>query len=74
MPRLNGNQLYAEMAQRWPGLPVVFISGYSYRDSVARGLIGEHREFLQKPLEAEQLARTVRRVLQARKSNQRAPS
>jgi PAS domain S-box-containing protein len=66
MPRLNGRQLHAEMRQRWPDLPVVFISGYSYSDSVARGLVGADREFLQKPLEPEQLARTVRQVLHAR--------
>jgi PAS domain S-box-containing protein len=72
MPRLNGNQLSAAMHQRWPDLPIVFISGYSHSDSVARGLVGEHREFLQKPLEPEQLARTVRRVLHARKSGGRA--
>jgi hypothetical protein len=33
---------------------------------VARGLVGADREFLQKPLEPEQLARTVRQVLHAR--------
>ena len=67
MPRLNGNQLYDELRRRWPEMPVLLISGYTYSDTVSRGLIGERREFLQKPIEPEQLARTVRRVLQARK-------
>ena len=70
MPRMNGNQLYAEIQQRWPETPMLFISGYTYSDSVSRGLIGEGREFLQKPIEPDQLARTVRRLLQAGK---RAP-
>jgi two-component system cell cycle sensor histidine kinase/response regulator CckA len=71
MPRINGNQLYAEIQQRWPETPVLFISGYTRSDTVSRGLIGERCEFLQKPMDPEQLARTVRRLLQARK---RAPS
>jgi len=71
MPRINGNQLYAEIQQRWPETPMLFISGYTYSDTVSRGLIGERCEFLQKPMEPEQLARTVRRLLQARK---RTPS
>ena len=70
MPRINGNQLYAEIQQRWPETPMLFISGYTHSDSVSRGLIGEGREFLQKPIEPDQLARTVRRLLQAGK---RAP-
>jgi two-component system, cell cycle sensor histidine kinase and response regulator CckA len=71
MPRINGNELYAEIQQRWPETPMLFISGYTYSDTVSRGLIGERCEFLQKPMEPEQLARTVRRLLQARKG---APS
>ena len=71
MPGIDGNQLYEEIQKRWPEMPMLFISGYTYSDTVSRGLIGERCEFLQKPMEPEQLARTVRRLLQAR---QRAPS
>ena len=71
MPRINGNQLYAEIQRRWPETPMLLISGYTHSDTVSRGLIGERCEFLQKPMEPEQLARTVRRLLQARKG---APS
>ena len=71
MPRVSGNQLYDEVQRRWPEMPMLLISGYTYSDTVSRGLIGERCEFLQKPIEPEQLARTVRRLLQARK---RAPS
>ena len=71
MPLINGNQLYAEIQRRWPETPMLFISGYAHSDTVSRGLIGEGCEFLQKPMEPEQLARTVRRLLQARKQ---APS
>ncbi len=63
MPRINGRQLWRELAKRWPDLPVLFISGYTGFDAVSKGLLDEGREFLQKPLDPEQLARKVRVIL-----------
>jgi DNA-binding NtrC family response regulator len=68
MPRLNGQQLSAELHGRWPGLPMLFISGYTNLDSVSRGLLEEGREFLQKPIEPDTLARKVRVMLGARQA------
>ena len=65
MPRLNGQQLSTELLNRWPELPVLFISGYTNLDSVSRGLVDEGREFLQKPIEPQVLARKVRAMLEA---------
>ncbi len=65
MPRLNGQQLSSELLKRWPELPVLFISGYTNLDSVSRGLVEEGREFLQKPIEPQVLARKVRAMLEA---------
>ncbi|MEP6689120.1 MAG: response regulator [Gemmatimonadales bacterium] len=62
MPRINGNQLYAESSSAGQTRRCCS-SGYTNSDTVSRGLIGERREFLQKPMEPEQLARTVRRLL-----------
>jgi hypothetical protein len=45
---------------------VLYISGYTGVDAIARGLMDEGREFLQKPLEPEALAGRVRRILDAR--------
>jgi DNA-binding response OmpR family regulator len=42
---------------------MLFISGYTNLDSVSRGLVEEGREFLQKPIEPEVLARKVRGLL-----------
>jgi DNA-binding response OmpR family regulator len=66
MPRVNGRQLWRELAKRWPDLPVLFISGYTGYDAVSRGLLEEGRDFLQKPLDPEALARKVRVMLTAR--------
>jgi DNA-binding response OmpR family regulator len=73
MPRLNGRQLSAELHQRWPELLVLFISGYTNLDSVSRGLVEEGREFLQKPIEPEVLARKVRGMLEAKKAGDGTP-
>ncbi len=47
MPRLGGLALAEQVAQRWPGLRVAFMSGYS-EDLIARTPRGE-RSFLAKP-------------------------
>jgi FixJ family two-component response regulator len=54
------------MAQRWPEVPVLFTSGYTGLEVVRRGLLDEGREFLQKPLASEALARKVRDMVDAR--------
>jgi PAS domain S-box-containing protein len=63
MPRMNGRQLWRELIKRWPDLPVLFISGYTGFDAVSRGLLEEGREFLQKPLDPDELARRVRVIM-----------
>jgi PAS domain S-box-containing protein len=63
MPRLSAQGLSTELHRRWPGLPVLFTSGYTSHDSVSRGLVEEEREFMQKPLEPEALAAKVRAML-----------
>ena len=69
MPGMGGKQLAAALEARWPGIPVLFISGYAGIDTVRRGLLEEGREFMQKPLEPDQLAIKVRQILDARRAN-----
>jgi FixJ family two-component response regulator len=66
MPGLGGKPLAASLQARWPGIPVLFISGYTGLDAVRRGLMDEGAEFMQKPLEPEALAKKVRQILDAR--------
>jgi two-component system cell cycle sensor histidine kinase/response regulator CckA len=65
MPHMGGRELAAHLAQRWPDVPVLFTSGYTGMDVVRRGLLEEGREFLQKPLAPEALARKVREMVDA---------
>ena len=68
MPGMGGKPLAEEIERRWPGLPVLFTSGYTGADAVHRGLLDEEREFMQKPLEPDALAQRVRRILDARRA------
>jgi CheY-like chemotaxis protein len=66
MPGLGGREMAARLAERWPDVPILFISGYTGMDVVRRGLLDEGDEFLQKPLAPEALARKVREMVDAR--------
>jgi PAS domain S-box-containing protein len=65
MPDLGGREMSLRLAERWPEVPVLFTSGYTGMDVVRRGLLDEGREFLQKPLAPEALARKVREMVDA---------
>jgi two-component system, cell cycle sensor histidine kinase and response regulator CckA len=64
MPNLSGRELGERLAELRPGLPVLFISGYTDDDVIRRGLLTPGSPFLQKPFEPDALARKVRQVLE----------
>ncbi len=64
MPTVGGRELGERLAELRPGLPVLFISGYTDDDVVRRGLLSPGSPFLQKPFEPDALARKVRQVLE----------
>jgi PAS domain S-box-containing protein len=68
MPGMGGRELAEKLAERWPGIPVLFTSGYTGLDVVSRGLLQEVRNFMQKPLEPDDLARRVRQMMDAKRS------
>jgi CheY-like chemotaxis protein len=59
MPRRNGRQLHDAVRKRWPGLPVLFISGHTGDEAVLQRLVPRGAPFLQKPFSPDALARTV---------------
>ena len=63
MPRMSGRELGQEIARRFPGLPVLFMSGYTGEDVRSRGLLEGSAPFVQKPFTPEALARRVRTLL-----------
>jgi len=71
MPLMNGRELAAQLRQLRPGLPVLFMSGYTDDEMVRRGLIEPHHPFLSKPFTPEALAARVRQMIDEA-ANQRA--
>jgi CheY-like chemotaxis protein len=60
MPSMNGRELAAQLHRLRPGLPVLFMSGYTDDEMVRRGLIEPDHPFLSKPFTLEILAGAVR--------------
>jgi PAS domain S-box-containing protein len=63
MPHLSGPQVHARVSAFVPGVPVLYISGYSGDAVLDRGVNEERVGFLQKPFTPGALARKVREVL-----------
>ena len=61
MPQMDGWQLGRRVREEWPGLPVLYISGYDVHQSAP----GPHA-FLRKPFEADDLLRRVAELLRDR--------
>jgi two-component system cell cycle sensor histidine kinase/response regulator CckA len=64
MPGMNGRTFADQLANIRRDLPVIFMSGYTDDTVNQRGLVDATHAFLQKPFSGEQLARTVRELLQ----------
>jgi CheY-like chemotaxis protein len=63
MPGKNGRELARQVAQLSPGMPVLFISGYTDGEIERRGLLEPGAAFMQKPLIPPALVRAVRELL-----------
>lgn len=59
----RGREPYERLARRWPGLKVIYVSGYTGDVVVRRGVPEAGAPFLQKSFTGEALAALVRRVL-----------
>jgi len=63
MPGMGGRQLYDRILETHPGLPAIFMSGYS-REAIARqGTLEDGLAFLQKPFTSQDLSRKMAAVL-----------
>jgi signal transduction histidine kinase len=63
MPELNGRELSDALADLHPNLPILFMSGYTGDDVLARSLLPETALFIQKPFAPEELVSRVRAML-----------
>ena len=65
MPGMGGRELARRLWATRPGLPVVFMSGYTDDVVNRRGLLESGVPFLEKPVSPHVLARKLRQVLDA---------
>jgi two-component system, cell cycle sensor histidine kinase and response regulator CckA len=60
MPGMGGRELASKIGELRPGIPTLFISGYTDGEILRRGLLEPDAAFLPKPFTAEALVRAVR--------------
>ncbi|HKU62222.1 MAG TPA: response regulator [Gemmatimonadales bacterium] len=65
MPRLDGVQLESACRERWPGLPVVLMSGEVTRDWVVRLVREGAHPVIRKPFQADTLLQAIRAILES---------
>ena len=63
MPGVSGVELAAQVCQRRPGIPVLFVSGYDEESLQQRGVDLASAELIVKPFDYPRLTATVRRML-----------
>jgi two-component system cell cycle sensor histidine kinase/response regulator CckA len=63
MPGMGGAELARRLKARWPGLPVLFMSGYSEEDLRRQGLVDPEGVMIQKPFKPDALLKSVNLVL-----------
>lgn len=72
MPELTGPEMVAQLKQRWPGLSVLFVTGFA-GDASEDGAFGDH-DVLRKPFTLTALDQAIRRSGEGRSEGQRLAS
>jgi len=63
LPRGTAQDLIPALSSRWPGMKVLYMSGYTSHTIVQNGVLDPGKNFLQKPFMPSVLAAKVREVL-----------
>ncbi len=63
MPKMSGTELAKKMIQRYPGIKVLYSSGYTENAIVHQGILHESVNFIQKPYAPSALAERIRSIL-----------
>lgn len=63
MPGISGVALARRLKERWPALPIVFMSGYSAEELRQQGTIGLEEGLIQKPFSPGGLVASVAAAL-----------
>ena len=63
MPGMGGAELARAVRERWPGVPILFMSGYSVEDLRRQGAFAFEAALIQKPFSPDGLVRSVATAL-----------
>jgi CheY-like chemotaxis protein len=74
MPETDGHVLGRLLAERYPGLPVAYMSAHSINDVFHRGSPSPNLSFLRKPFSPETLLALVKTVLVSERSGAQEPA
>ena len=69
MPRMSGPKAVERIMQLYPGIKVIFTSGYADDATLRHGMSGRTENFLAKPFKVETLLQKVRDVLDEKESS-----
>jgi two-component system, cell cycle sensor histidine kinase and response regulator CckA len=69
MPGIDGSKLGETIAESWPEIPVLYMSGFPVKKMERNGGLNPRHPFIQKPFTSEQLGRKMRDLLEGK--NQR---
>src|SRR5438128_12326608 len=72
MPGMDGLALLAEIRTRWPDTPTLMITGHGEHELVLHALRGGAFDFVQKPIDRDYFAGSLRRAIQVRELGRRA--
>ena len=64
MPGRDGVEILVEIAQRWPGLPVVMMSGHGTIETAVRTTRHGAYDFIEKPLSIDKVLLTIQHALE----------
>jgi two-component system cell cycle sensor histidine kinase/response regulator CckA len=66
MPGMNGRELGRRIEERWPGKPIIYMSGFA-SEVFRNGLLEPGAPFLAKPFTQDDLASKVRTLLEGQR-------
>ena len=69
MPKMNGREVAEKLLELRPAIRILFISGYTDESIAHHGLLQHGAQFLQKPFTPKGLLETVRKVLDAERTD-----
>lgn len=70
MPGEDGMNLLKEMKEKWPGIPVVIMSGYATHETMEEVAKTGAAAFLAKPFTPDELAQAVSQIIMKERSHE----